>query len=192
MKFVTCVYLLLLCCVSTYSYSATKVEVGDAFSEPIIDFKNHRAYISQNLLEGKLLILNLKNNAIEKRVLVSSHLFKPLLSDQYNRLYVISKSKNVVEILDLNSLKIIDQINLMYQPDGGSIISTKLSRMYVPHDKHGVVSVIDMKSNKVVNTINIGASINGKLVLVDGESKLLISSHSTGSIYVIDLNLKHK
>ena len=39
MKFVTCFYLLLFY-VSTYSYSATKVEVGDAFSEPIIYFKN--------------------------------------------------------------------------------------------------------------------------------------------------------
>ena len=52
----------------------------------------------------------------------------------------------------------------MYQPDGGSVISTKLSRIYVPHDKHGMISVIDMKSNKVVNTINVGAAINGKLV----------------------------
>jgi DNA-binding beta-propeller fold protein YncE len=181
MKFI--IYFLLLCSVSTYSYSATKLEVGDAFSEPVIDFKNHRAYISQNLL---------KNNTIEKRVLVSSHPFKPLLSNQYNRLYVVSKSKNVVEILDLNSLKVIDTINLMYQPDGGSIISTKLSRIYVPHDKHGIISVIDMKSNKVATTINIGATINGKLVLVDDESKLLISSHGTGSIYIVDLNLKHE
>jgi DNA-binding beta-propeller fold protein YncE len=190
MKFI--IYFLLLFSVSTYSYSATKLEVGDAFSEPVIDFKNHRAYISQNLLKGNLLILNLKNNTIEKRVLVSSHPFKPLLSNQYNRLYVVSKSKNVVEILDLNSLKVIDTINLMYQPDGGSIISTKLSRIYVPHDKHGIISVIDMKSNKVATTINIGATINGKLVLVDDESKLLISSHGTGSIYIVDLNLKHE
>ena len=143
-------------------------------------------------MKGKLLILNLKKNTIEKRVLVSSHPFKPLLSDKYNKLYVISKSKNVVEILDLNRLKITDQINLMYQPDGGSVISTKLSRIYVPHDKHGMISVIDMKSNKVVNTINVGAAINGKLVLVDDESKLLISSHSTGSIYIVDLNLKYE
>ena len=192
MRLVTCLYFLLLCSVSTYSYSATKVEVGDAFSEPIIDFKNQRAYISQKLLKGKLLILNLKNNSIEKRILVSSHPFKPLLSNKYNRLYVISKSKSVVEILDLNSLKVIDTINLMYQPDGGSVISTKLSRIYVPHDKHGMISVIDVKSNKVVNTINIGASINGKLILVDDESKLLISSHSTGSIYIVDINLKHE
>ncbi len=167
------------------------INVGDFASDPIVDTKNSKVYITQHIINGQLLIIDLDKNKVIKKILVGSKPFKPILDENKQKIYVINRSSNNINSIDISNKNYsITKLNIdmPHSADAGAVLSQKFSRLYIPHNKEGKISVINTENNSLVKVLKVKNDIHGKLVLTNNETNLLLSNHNLGIISIINLD----
>ena len=163
-----------------------EINIGDHSSDIVIDRKKCVGYISMHLTNGEIIMVDLNNGAITKRIKVGNKPFEPLLDANQNRLYVLSKDDSTLYVIDTELKKIASNIKLATYSDGGAVLSDDKKKLYIPHNYEGKISVIDTTKNLIEQVINVGKPIGGQLVLY--KDKLYIKSDKDGNLIIMPLN----
>ena len=100
--------------------------------------------------------------------------------------FITNGKSNSVTVVDLNTLKPIENINVTGIGPDAILYEPIQNRIYTMNHKSGNITVIDAISLKVINTIEALGEL--EVVVTDGKGKLFVNSEETGEVAVIDTN----
>jgi len=112
--------------------------------------------------------------------------FNLAVSADGNRLYVVAQEANALLVVDAETQKVLNRINVGTQPHS-VIISSNGQKAYVSNQWSDNVSVIDLDSQMVIDTLKTGNGPAGLSLSADGRSLYAVNSYSS-DISVIDLS----
>jgi YVTN family beta-propeller protein len=128
-----------------------------------------------------------KSGIISK--LINADYLSPLnltVSADGKRLYVVAQEGKALLVVDNETQKVINKINVGNQPHS-VILSKDGTKAYVSNQWSDNVSVIDLLRFKVADTLKTGNGPAGLSLSADGQSLYVVNSYSS-DISVIDLS----
>ncbi|MDP2896473.1 MAG: multiheme c-type cytochrome [bacterium] len=110
--------------------------------------------------------------------------FNLVLSRDGRRAYVACEGSNSLVIVDLESHKVVGEVEVGRQPHGVCLNPAE-TIAYVTNRSSDTVSVVDLATNKVTGTIAVGDEPHGIMTDVSGDT-LYVGNGATQDVSVID------
>ncbi len=112
--------------------------------------------------------------------------FNLVLSKDGRRAYVACEGSNSLIIVDLETRKVVAEVEVGRQPHGVCLNPTE-TIAYVTNRSSDTVSVVDLATNKVAATIAVGDEPHGIVTDVSGDT-LYVANGATNNVSVIDVH----
>jgi YVTN family beta-propeller protein len=125
--------------------------------------------------------------------LVNTQYLSPInltVSGDGKRLYVVAQESNSLLVVDAESNKVINKINVGLEPHS-VILSKDGQKAYVSNEWADNVSVINLSESKVTDTLKTGNGPAGLALSADGQALYVVNSFSS-DVSVIDLSSKEE
>jgi len=105
-------------------------------------------------------------------------------SPDKTRLYVACGDDDVIDVIDIATLTVVDQVPTGRSPEM-FVINADETRLYVSNEENSTAQVIDLETKLIVHEISTGAEPEGVILAEDGKT-LYVTSEIADMVHVID------
>lgn len=113
-----------------------------------------------------------------------------LFSPDHKLLYVACGGVNRIDIVDVASMKVIDHLRHIDDPETFDL-DNKGERLFISNEDAGELSIFDLASKQLAKSIKVGLEPEGVLLNHD-DTKVYVASEGSNLVSVIDIASSHR
>jgi PQQ-dependent catabolism-associated beta-propeller protein len=113
-----------------------------------------------------------------------------LFSPDHKLLYVACGGVNRIDIVDVASMKVIDHLRHIDDPETFDL-DNKGERLFISNEDAGELSIFDLASKQLAKSIKVGLEPEGVLLNHD-DTKVYVASEGSNLVSVIDVASSHR
>lgn len=142
-------------------------------------------FVSNERSNNVLVFDPASNYALVKDIKTSRRPRDMHFNQDHTLLYVACGEDDVIDIIDVATLEVADQIPTARSPEM-FVFNKAETDLYVSNEENSTVQIISMKDKFIVNEIPTGAEPEG-VILSEDESILYVTSEVADMVHVIDI-----
>lgn len=147
-----------------------------------LDDASHRLFIAR---DDRVMVVDATNGRLVKEIPGMQHAHGVALIPDMHRAYVTNGRGNNVSVVDLNTLKVVEQIPVSGKDPDAVIYESATGHVLAMNGDSNNISVIDPASNKEIATIALTG--NPEFAVSDGAGNVYVNLEDRGEIAHIDI-----
>ncbi len=148
-----------------------------------------RIFVS-NERGGGLTVLSASDYSVIGSVKTAARPRGMVFSPDHKLLYVACGSGNSIDIVDVASMRVVDRITQVDDPETFDL-NRQGTRLYISNEDAGELSIIDLTTKKLLQSIPVGLEPEGVLLSPD-QRDAYVASEGSNLVNVVDLATGHR
>ena len=161
------------------------------FANLVVDKLTNKVYLIDGQTDDSIAILDLNTKKLQLNAIPlssSASIWSMAIDSSRGLLYIIEPDKYLLDIIDINARKIVEQVKINEMRPDKVTLSPDGNRAYIHSNRSSNVIVLDTKSRRMIKTLYIPSdelqiSSNGKLIYTLTYSHIFGESWSNVHIY---------